>query len=135
VDAALIIDTATNPFDGDGNGSSGDDAIFSFTTITSLVPNVVITEIMYDPNSPEDDWEWVEIYNQSGSAIDFSATPWVIDDINGSSHGSANITSGTIGAGSAAVLYNADDILSADFEAAWGTGINLIPVPIGARWG
>jgi predicted extracellular nuclease len=132
VDAALIIDTATNPFDGDGNGSSGDDAIFSFTTITSLVPNVVITEIMYDPNSPEDDWEWVEIYNQSGSAIDFSATPWVIDDINGSSHGSANITSGTIGAGSAAVLYNADDILSADFEAAWGTGINLIPV---TNWG
>lgn len=89
-------------------------------------PQVVISEIMYDPNSAEDNWEWVEVTNVGVTPADLSG--WVIDDINGVAHGSANIASGTILPGETAVLYNVDDVSAADFAAAWGTGFNLIPV-------
>ena len=87
---------------------------------------LVISEIMYNPASAEDDWEWVEVANTSSEAIDLSG--YVIDDANSTRHSEANIASGTVAAGGTAVLYNADDISAADFEAAWGTGINLIAV-------
>ena len=32
-----------------------------------------ISEIMYDPASTEPAWEWVEIFNNTGSSIDFGA--------------------------------------------------------------
>ena len=42
-----------------------------------------ITEIYYNTaGSDERVYECVEIYNNTGAAIDFSATPWVIDDAN-----------------------------------------------------
>ncbi|MGB3409380.1 MAG: ExeM/NucH family extracellular endonuclease [Jannaschia sp.] len=88
--------------------------------------NVTISEIMYDPNSPEDNWEWVEIVNTGSAVLDLAG--WVIDDANSVFQGAANIAGGTIAAGGAAVLYNADDVSAADFEAAWGPGINLIAV-------
>jgi predicted extracellular nuclease len=91
-------------------------------------PDLLISEVMYDPNSAEDDWEWVEVYNAGGAAVDFSVTNYVIDDINGVAHGAANITSGTILPGATGVLFNVDDISAANFEAAWGAGLNLIPV-------
>ncbi len=87
-------------------------------------PSIIITEIMYNPASKEDNWEWVEIYNTTGAAIDIAG--WVIDDINGTAHGSANIAAGVVPANSSAVLFNADDISAADFEAAWGAGATLI---------
>ncbi|WP_175017403.1 ExeM/NucH family extracellular endonuclease [Rasiella rasia] len=88
-------------------------------------PQLVISEIMYNPNSSEDNWEWVEIYNAGTLAADLSG--FVLDDNNGVAHGSANIASGTIPAGGSAILYNADDVTAADFMAAWGT-VNLIAV-------
>jgi len=37
------------------------------TSVEDLVPgDLVITEIMFDPNCPSDDCEWIEIYNASG---------------------------------------------------------------------
>lgn len=89
-------------------------------------PQIVISEIMYNAASAEDDWEWIELYNDGTNPIDLSG--WVIDDGNSIAHSSANIAAGTIAAGSTAVLYNADDLSQADFEAAWGTGINLVAV-------
>ncbi len=86
-----------------------------------------ITEIMYDPNNTEDDWEWIEIVN-NGAAIDFGVTPYVVDDINSVALSGANITSGSIGTGEVAVLYNADDLSASTFQQAWGSGSNLIPV-------
>jgi len=105
------------------------DADFDFSFDTEGVvgdsPEIIITEIMYDPNSAEDNWEWIEIYNTGNSSIDLAG--FVIDDYNSVVHSSANITSGTLAAGEQAVLYNVDDVSAADFQAAWGT-INLIPV-------
>jgi hypothetical protein len=54
--------------------------------------NVIITEIMYNPSSNETNWEWIEIYNPDVAAVDLAG--WVVDDINGLAHTSANIASG-----------------------------------------
>lgn len=96
---------------------------------TASTPELVISEIMYNPNSSEDTWEWVEVYNEGAAAVDLAG--FVIDDINGVAHGSSNIASGTIPAGGSAILYNSDDLLASDFMAAWGT-VNLIAV---TNWG
>ncbi|MDJ1183967.1 Calx-beta domain-containing protein [Roseofilum casamattae] len=93
-------------------------------------PLPVISEIMYNPASGEDDWEWIEVYNSGSSTIDLSG--YVLDDNNSLDHMSANIASGTIAAGTSAILFNDDDLDASDFTAAWGTGINLIGV---TGWG
>ena len=89
-------------------------------------PSLVISEIMYNPASAENDWEWVEVYNPGSSTVDL--TGFVIDDINSLPVSAPNIASGSIAAGGTAVLYNADDLSVADFEGGWGTGINLVAV-------
>lgn len=94
------------------------------TTPVNAQDNIMISEIMYNPKSSENDWEWVEITNIGKDDIDLAG--WVIDDKNSSLHSTPNISSGTIKAGASAVLYNADKISATDFEAAWGSGINLI---------
>lgn len=87
---------------------------------------LVVSEIMYNPASAEDDNEWVEVANVGTGAIDLSG--YVIDDFNNTAHPSANIASGSVPAGGSAVLYNADDLSAADFAANWGPGINLVAV-------
>ena len=89
-------------------------------------PDLVISEIMYNPASAENDWEWVEVYNPGSSTVDLSG--FVIDDINSLAVSAPNIVSGSIAPGGTAVLYNADDLSVADFEGGWGTGINLVAV-------
>lgn len=93
-------------------------------------PGLVISEIMYDPASSEPAWEWVEIYNNTGSAIDFGATPYVFDDDDEASLTTANIKSGTIAQGATGVLFNAGSggNTLANMQAAWGAGVNFIPV-------
>ncbi|MFN3260140.1 MAG: choice-of-anchor I family protein, partial [Pikeienuella sp.] len=89
-------------------------------------PQIVISEIMYNPASAEDDWEWIEIVNVGSEAIDTSG--WVLDDGNNAFHSAANVGGGLIEAGASAVLYNADDVTAEEFLAAWGPGLNLIAV-------
>jgi hypothetical protein len=89
-------------------------------------PQIVISEIMYNPASAEDDWEWIEIINVGDGIADLAG--WVVDDNNTAAHGAANIATGVLPVGGSAILYNADDISGPDFAAAWGTGINLIAV-------
>jgi hypothetical protein len=87
-----------------------------------------ITEIMYDPASPEPTWEWVEIFNNTGALIDFSTTNYVFDDDDDGHLAAANISSGSIAQGSTAVLFNAADNTLVDMQSAWGATINFIPV-------
>jgi hypothetical protein len=92
---------------------------------------LVISEIMYDPAStPETAWEWVEVMNNTGSDVDFGATKYVLDDDDDASFATANITSGTIAQGAVGVLFNASASSStlANMQAAWGAGVNFIPV-------
>lgn len=89
-----------------------------------------ITEVMYDPASPEPAWEWVELFNNTGASIDFGTTQYVFDDDDDASLGAANIQSGTIDQGATGVLFNASASGStlANMKAAWGESINFIPV-------
>ena len=91
------------------------------------------TEIMFNPRSPEPQWEWVEVFNNTGATIDFGATPYVFDDDDDADKTAANITSGVIPNGTGAVLFNAsttDGITLASMQAAWdnGLGTNFIPI-------
>ncbi len=89
----------------------------------------IITEVMYNPDSSEASWEWVEVHNPTGADIDL--TGWVFDDDDTSAPTlvTPNIASGVIPAGGSAVLYDADALSEADFRAAWcGITTNLIPV-------
>lgn len=89
-------------------------------------PELIITEIMYDPAGPEPAWEWVELYNFGAKVVDLSGL--VLD--NGDSVGlaSPNILSGIVLPGETAVLYNASAISAVGFRAAWGAGVPLVPV-------
>ncbi len=96
----------------------------------NAAPGLLITEIMYDPASAEPAWEWVELYNNTGSLIDFSATKYVFDDDDDPSLTAANITSGMIAQGETGVLFNAgaSGTTLTNMQAAWGSDINFIPV-------
>jgi predicted extracellular nuclease len=103
------------------------DYVFTFETVGIVVesPEIIFTEIMYDPNSAEDNWEWIEIYNAGSSPVDLAG--FVVDDVNSTAHASANISGGTLAAGEQGILFNADDVTASDFAEAWGN-VNLIPV-------
>jgi hypothetical protein len=90
---------------------------------------------MYAPQSPlamveydEIDFEWVEIINNTGTAINFVQRPHVFDDDDGSKLSAANLRSGSLAAGEVGILFNKDRIAVADMQAMWGTGINFLPV-------
>jgi hypothetical protein len=91
---------------------------------------LIISEVMYDSASPEPAWEWVELFNNTGAAIDFSATRFVFDDDDEASLTAENITSGSIAQGSTGVLFNASASGNTleNMKAAWGETINFIPV-------
>lgn len=124
--------TSTSAAVGSGSINSSDDL-----ANPGIIPNnpfgggIIITEMMIDPASTEPDWEWIEIYN-GGSAIDFSTTGYVFDDNDGNDLSAANITSGTVGNGEVAVLFNGDAITKQNMIDAWGGGdpnaVNFIEV-------
>jgi Lamin Tail Domain len=104
---------------------------------SGVIPSkLLITEIMYDPRSiqgvnNEAPFEWIEIYNNTGAPIDFTNTPYVIDDLQDAQILEANINSGGIGQGETAVLFNVNNTLpltQTDMHAIWGNTINFIPV-------
>lgn len=85
-------------------------------------PDLIITEIMYDPaSSPDGDFEYVEIYNNSSTAVNLAG--YVIDD-NAGVLTSANIDTGTVPAMGTAVIIPAGT--RAAMEAAWGAQINFV---------
>lgn len=83
---------------------------------------LVITEVMYDSDSPQPEWEWIEVVNQTGAAIDFGT--YVIDDINSVAQAGANIT-GSLGDGEIGIFYNSD-LDPNDFVTAWGVDPNSL---------
>jgi hypothetical protein len=97
----------------------------------SAASGLLITEIMYAPASPaatagwtSGDFEWIEVFNNSGAAIDFE--DFVFDDHEGE-FDDPNIAGGTLAAGQLGVLFNGEQLTSADMEVMWGPG-NYIAV-------
>lgn len=102
----------------------GNPGLLSGTVPTS---GLHITEIMFNPRSTESNWEWIEVFNATGATIDFSSSAWVLDDAAGGAIANANVTSGSIPNGTAAILFNA--VLTAqNIRDAWGNALNVIPV-------
>jgi hypothetical protein len=100
-------------------------------------PGLLITEIMFAPDSPlvtvgfsSQDFEWIEVFNNTATQIDFAATPYVFDDIAGAQLTATNVNAGTIAAGGIGILFNNARITIDDMQAMWGDG-NYIPVE---RW-
>ena len=63
-------------------------------TTTETVPNIMITEIMLNPNTVSDaNGEYFELYNNSGGDVDING--WVIKD-NGSNNHTINAAEGTL---------------------------------------
>ncbi|MDK3155472.1 DUF4347 domain-containing protein, partial [Kamptonema cortianum] len=89
------------------------------------LPELIISEMMFDPRSLEPAWEWVEVYNAGTTSVDLAG--FVLDDDDNAPPAAANITGGAIAPGQTGILYNAV-LGAADFTAAWGPGLNLIPV-------
>lgn len=97
---------------------------------TAPAGQLLISEVMYNPRSSQgsNEWEWVEVINNTGAAIDFSTTNGVIDDLGGNRLTEANITSGTIANGAQAILFNGSVTNIAEMQTAWGGSLNFIPV-------
>ncbi|MEK6675037.1 MAG: IPTL-CTERM sorting domain-containing protein [Planctomycetota bacterium] len=92
-------------------------------------PSVIISEIMYNPDSDEaspNDVEWVEIYNNGGSSVDI--TGWRLQDEDGMT---GVLPAASIAAGEAIVIIPSDQQV-ADFQAAWGVGYQIFPL---TGWG
>ncbi len=103
------------------------------TTITSQA-TVIISEIMYNPNSSESApgyAEWVEIYNTGVAAVDISG--WTLRDEDGTSTTTIPAAT-TIAAGEAVVLFDSDTTLS-EFQAAWGSGYQAFALDLNSLSG
>jgi hypothetical protein len=117
-----------------GNTNSPNDTASPgfFPSGTAPAGQLIFTEIMYNPASDDADWEWVEVFNNTGSTIDFGATPYVFDDNDDAALTAPNVSSGVIPNGTGAVLFNAGvgAITLTDMQAAWdqGQSPNFIPV-------
>ena len=96
---------------------------------SSAKADVIISEIMYNPNSSEMSPilpEWIEIYNTGNTAVDISG--WTIRDEDGTS--TTVIPGGSsIAAGEAVVLYS-DNLTPSQWAAAWGAGYQFFQVGI-----
>ena len=82
--------------------------------------------------SPEADWEWVEILQQHGCGDQLRAQKHVLHDDDGADFQAANIVSGTLAQGGVGVLYNASTNTLANHAGRVGQWDQLHPV---STWG
>ena len=95
---------------------------------SSAKADVIISEIMYNPNSSELApvlTEWVEIYNNGNTAVDI--TGWTLRDEDGTS--TTVLPTASIAPGEAVVLYS-DNLTPSQWAAAWGAGYQFFQVGI-----
>src|SRR6478752_2781752 len=88
----------------------------------TLRAEVMLSEIMYNPQNGGANRDWVELYNSGSSAVNLSGWQFGLPTNNS---WTAALPSGTsIGAGQALVLTPS----SATLDSDWGSGINRIQV-------
>src|SRR4051794_22700873 len=83
---------------------------------------VILSEIMYDPQNSDTNREWVELYNTGTSAVSLSG--WQFGLPSNNLWTAALPASASIAAGQALVLTPS----SATLDSDWGSGINRIQV-------
>jgi hypothetical protein len=101
----------------------------------TMASGLVITEIMFAPSSPqatvgytESDFEWVEVFNNTGALINFDSNPHVFDDDDGDNITAANLTAGELDIGEIGILFNSQTITVEQMQTMWGDNFNYIPV-------
>jgi len=100
----------------------------------ALGSTVMISEIMYNPNSVEAipvQTEWIEIYNYGTAPVDIGG--WYVSDEDGAS--SITIPAGTFIAPSQAIVLYPAVISLLEFQAAWGTGFEAFPMDFESLFG
>ncbi|MEQ8822051.1 MAG: lamin tail domain-containing protein [Sumerlaeia bacterium] len=92
--------------------------------VSSAPAQLIISQVMFNSAAAtETNWEFVEVYNTTGTPVDMSG--WVLADDDVAPSG-ANIASGTVPANGVAYLFNAAQT-EAQWEAAWAD-VNAIAV-------
>ncbi len=128
---STVVTAAGADINSGGMGGDFGSPGVTFGTPSPGAPSIIISEIMYNPRSSEANtaWEWIEIYNNSGAAIDFAdpGSDYYFGDDDLAETPDAKLTVGLIPDGGTAIIYDAVDNNLADMQAAWGAGINFIP--------
>lgn len=75
---------------------------FSLNVFSQSEGDIIITEMMIDPNGEESEREWFEVYNTTSTAIDMQN--WIIEDISSSSRAHLINTSVVVNPGDYAVF-------------------------------
>jgi hypothetical protein len=98
--------------------------VVALTSASPGAGRVIITEIMYNPDSNEGraETEWVEIANVGDEAVEISN--WRLDDEDRAEWGPFSCT---LAPGGVAVLVNADAVDEKAFRAAWDPKASATP--------
>src|SRR6185312_687025 len=88
----------------------------------SLHAEVILSEIMYDPQDGAANREWVELFNTGASSVHIGGWPFGLPTNN--DWANALPANTMLGAGQALVLTPS----SATLDSDWGSGINRIQV-------
>ncbi|MCA9174980.1 MAG: hypothetical protein KDB14_10910, partial [Planctomycetales bacterium] len=95
-----------------------------------MLAGLVISEIMWNPDSNETDWEWIEVVNTDPvNSVELS--DYVLDTNAGPAGTVGTITAAPntlIGPGQTAVLVSDKTQSPGDFSAAWNSTANFISV-------
>ena len=57
---------------------------YLYFIVNYSIPNVIINEVMFDPAGPDNNSEWVELYNAGAFSVDL--TGWALADNHGNSY-------------------------------------------------
>src|SRR5262245_6868221 len=96
-------------------------AVLSFRGV-AIRAEVVISEIMYDPQNADANREWVELFNTGTSAVNIGGWQFGVPSLN--DWGNAVPVNTMLNAGQALVLTPSAATLDGD----WGSGINRLQI-------
>ncbi|PQO38019.1 hypothetical protein C5Y97_07990 [Blastopirellula marina] len=126
-----LISISYSSSDAAYNGTAPDITV-SIADDDAASPSVVISELMYNPNSSEAIplAEWIEVVNVGPGSVDLSG--WKFDDEDSTDWGA--IPGGTIlTEGQVAVFFDAAFTTAADFRSDWNVPASALV--IGIDWG
>lgn len=96
--------------------------VFAALAIRPMQAEIILSEIMYDPQNSDTNREWVEIFNTGTSSVNVGGWQFGLPILN--NWANALPANTMLGAGGALVLTPS----ASTFDSDWGNGINRIQV-------